>query len=223
MFDGIEKKVASKHLKKYMGDLASGTTGNPLYSHFTSGQMDWQDNAPEYAKAKRKKFGATEQFVRTGAAKKAIKGRPGKTKKVKVSYRKKGDYFLMTAGLRKIVEGKNVYTIAQRGRFAGIAYTSGGKSKSVSSHDYNKASKQAGTDYAANKGKGVDTKGVSKGKYKASALADKFGIDKGSAKRQSKTPRMISSNLPGDGKFIKDSQMKPVLKKIIEESGYKLS
>lgn len=223
IFDGIDPKKARTHLRKYITELASGTTGNPLYSHFAGGQMTWQEDDPDYARYKKKKYGSTEKFVLTGNAKKAIAAKAHKSKKVSVSYRKKGGYFLMTAALRKMEQGKNVYTIAQKGRFGGLSFTSGGAAKHISADTLASAHASLNETWQALQDAGVDRGKIKRHQFKQGVIEKSLKMDKGSSKRTSRNQRLISANLPGDAQFLRHADMDPVIDQVLETSGYTLT
>lgn len=223
MFDSIEPKVAKKHLRKAIQEIASGTSGNPLYSHFLMGQSTWNEDSPEYAKQKKAKTGSDYKFKLTGEALKGIIAKSGRTKKFAVSYRKKKDYFLLTATIRKMVGGKNVYTIAQNGRFAGIIGKSGDKEKFVSKDDFLETLSSVNKAFAEVQ-EADET--VSRSKLKAfrkALIKEKYAFNNGSTQRVSRNQRLISANLPGDDRLVKLDKMNKHIEQIIKESGYKLS
>lgn len=219
MFKGIDIKQARKYLRKAIQDIGSGTDG-PLMGHFKEGQSKWQDDDPEYAKYKKSKFGSTEKFVKTGEAKAALKARTHKFKKYGVKWRKKKGYFLLTATLRKMQDGVNVYRIAQFGRFAGISGKVDGKDKSISKDQLFDDTIKAEALHATLKGQGA--KVGSLGKFKKKTLGKHYGFDKGSTKRNSQNERLITINLPGDERYVKQAELQKYIKEMIKASGYKL-
>jgi len=219
MFDGIDKKVARTHLRNFMRELCSGTSGNPLYEHWQEGQSTWNDDDPEYARYKRNTFGSTKKFQYSGDALNAIKAKNHKYKKINVSWRKKKGYWFMSAGLRKMEDGKNIYQIAQLGRADSLIGKSGGEDLIVKVSDYNKDLFHAGLMY---EGSEAQKQGVKKGKFQKQVVAKKYNFDKGGVKRTSQNERLITKNMPGDERYVKQEMMNKHIEAMIKASGYKV-
>lgn len=218
IFEGLDPNKGKAVVKKMMQELCSGTTNNPLYQHWTDGQSKWSDDAPEYAAQKRAK-GSNNKFEWTGNAKNAIKAKSHKNKKITASYRKAG-YYLTTATLSKMVDGRNVYKLAQVGRLKSMSGTIDGKQVSVSAKDWIKDQADAGKKY---KGSEAEKAGIKKARFKQALLQNKYNFDKGSAKRGGTNERLITANLPGDDKLIDINAIAKSAEKIITDSGYKLN
>lgn len=221
MFDGLDIKACRKHLKNYIKDVCSGTSGNPLYEHY--GQVQSVSNDFEYFNYKKNKYGSTKVFKETGEAEKLIKAKSGRNKKFTVAYRKKKQYFFMGATIRKPVDGnKNAYNYAQRGKFKGIEAKVDGKDSFVKKDDYLKSMKDANEAWKQLIESGEDVGRTKVKAFKAKLISKKYGFDKGTAKGRKSKERLITANKNGDERFISQSEMNGYIEKIIKDSGYKL-
>ena len=83
--------------------------------HFDAGQGKWKPGTPAYEEYKQRKYGSQEKFVKTGKAKAALKTEGGQ-----MQMRANGKSRKLQIWMRRMVDGKNVLSIAQRGRFKGL-------------------------------------------------------------------------------------------------------
>jgi hypothetical protein len=83
--------------------------------HFEQGQSKWAQGSERYNKWKKKKYGSTEKFVKTGKAK-ANLTHAGDAMLVRVSKSKR----MLSISLKNVQDGVNVYSVAQKGQFRGL-------------------------------------------------------------------------------------------------------
>lgn len=151
--------------------------GGVMDQHFSEGQQKW----PDLSEAYQKKKGANKpKFVNTGKAREAMLNPKSKARRTSVTRSKKTGEYRATVGLRKMVDGRNVYTIVQRGKFGGLdvkgRYT--GATKRYSAGEVH-----------AGKAKVKGSQGVS---------------------RVSLNPMPVSANLPGDTEIITPHVIKAI-------------
>lgn len=164
---GLTEKDVRTLLRKAINE--GNKSGGVMDTHFQKGQQDW----PELSESYQKKKGANKpKFVNTGKAREAMLNPKSKARRTSVTRSKKTGQYRATVGLRKMVDGRNVYTIVQRGKFGGLdvkaRYT--GRTKRYSAGDVH-----------AGKAKVKGSQGIS---------------------RVSLNPMPVSANLPGDEGII---------------------
>jgi hypothetical protein len=156
--------------------------------HFEQVQATAPENEPRYAARKLRQFGATEKFVRTGAAKKALTGEAAP-----MFVRTNGKLRRLMIGLRKMVKGVNVYRVAQVGRFAGVAVEKGGQRKQLTAEQSFAHNRQRARAVSA-----AERGGASRAAARAAAQA-KFGKTVG---RVGDKEMPITANLSGDESVV---------------------
>lgn len=88
--------------------------------HFDEGQSKWPEGSPEYRAQKERKYGSTEKFVKTGRARDNLKREGGE-----MMMRVQGTARKLQIWLKRMVDGRNVLSTAQRGHFSGLKTSSG--------------------------------------------------------------------------------------------------
>lgn len=233
VFAGLDQKITRSALKKFWTSHTSGGgTNNILLNHLEAGQSNWTANSIKYDNYKRKKGLSPKKFVATGDALKAIIAKGGKEKVIRAVYRKKHQMYVVHTTIRKMVDGKNVYKFAQMGKFKSMSYeTEKGERKTVSKKEFLNDLFYTGIKYHDSYEK--QTNKMSKQQFKNAAMKQKYKWKSGTIKKNARSVKMVTVNLPGDDRLInmgafQDSVLDAILesrkrakKKAIKVSGGK--
>lgn len=112
---GLTDKEVRKLLRKAIGE--GNKSGGVMDTHFKEGQTKWPPLSPKYQK---KKGANKPKFVNTGKARAAMLNPKSKNRRTSVTRSKKTGVYRATVGLRNMKDGRNVYTIVQKGKFGGL-------------------------------------------------------------------------------------------------------
>lgn len=110
-FDGLNDEDISDLLM----DASDGFCGpgGVLEQHFNKGQSSWGEPDEDYQALKERRYGNSEKFVKTGAAKDAISS--GKGQHLEKQVTKTATGHRIEVALVRMEGGRNVYSIAQAG------------------------------------------------------------------------------------------------------------
>ncbi len=196
--DQAMKEISKKELMKLlkMAGLRIIQQHKVFERHWKEGQSSWSAPTDAYAKFVKKRYGGSGRFDATGAARKALGKKPTKTGPLGLTVSKK--FNSLTIHLRKMVNGKNVYGIAQLGKFRGLTTKDG---KQVSAKKAIEINREASSKYKKNQMSG----GNAKWGDVMSATAKKHGTD--GAKRNSESPRHITEVQSSDHAAVEESIM----------------
>lgn len=111
LFDGF----SGDEIEDILLDASVGFCGpgGVLEKHWQHGQGSWGEPDDDYQDMKERRYGSSEKFVKSGAAKEAITA--GKSPYLKKVISKTTNGFRIEVALVRMEGGRNIYSIAQAG------------------------------------------------------------------------------------------------------------
>lgn len=184
--------LPEKEQKAILRAVAKEAAPEILKDHYDRNSGSWAEPDPAYAKSKDKR--GKPQLVKTGEMMQAIESRrPHPCRKIRIAKsKKKPNTYRIAIALRKMVDGKNVYAMAQNGRASHAVQQGTGKKVSLKALGVENA--RLSEAHAA-----LRKAGRTKMSYKAFQAANsKFGkVDVARSKQ-----RMVCRNEAGDESYF---------------------